>query len=198
MTSKLHALSIWPVFLEALPRYHSHRDRLSFRVQGEYFCYSAKTSEPPLIECQMRLPIELLDQIVDHLHGDAPTLRMCSLVDHAWLHSSWRHLFERLHIKIKENTNLKESLHFLTSPPDFCAYVRTLHLEGSANAPYIFATSQIHQLQISSTLGAFPELRTFILDGFRIASQELEQGANLHLQHDPLPRRDLHKLSTLR
>ena len=40
-----------------------------------------------------KLPPELCDSVVDHLHDDKPTLKVCTLVCKAWLPSSTIHLF---------------------------------------------------------------------------------------------------------
>ncbi|KAG6874863.1 hypothetical protein C0993_011886, partial [Termitomyces sp. T159_Od127] len=83
-----------------------------------------------------RLPQELVDQIIDHLHDDYPALTSCSLVSHAWRPSSLFHIFSRLSIKVTPSASpadlCRRLYHLLTSSPAICAYIRELDvLEGS-------------------------------------------------------------------
>ncbi|CAA7266291.1 unnamed protein product [Cyclocybe aegerita] len=43
-----------------------------------------------------RLPQELFDNIIDHLHDDYASLRTCALVSSAWLHRVRTHIFNRI------------------------------------------------------------------------------------------------------
>jgi hypothetical protein len=45
-----------------------------------------------------RLPLEIIDYIIDFLHDNRTSLRTCALVCRAWLTSSRRHLFEKVFI----------------------------------------------------------------------------------------------------
>lgn len=106
-----------------------------------------------------------MDHIIDHIHDDRYSLRSCSLVNSGWLISSWFHLFESLHIKVKEKEEIDVVLNTFNQPPRFHAYVRTLHLEGFDCGPYGVATSKIHEARIIHTYHIFPSLQTYILDG---------------------------------
>jgi len=46
-----------------------------------------------------RLPQEMIDAIIDHLHNDKLTLKACSLVCTTWTHPARLHLFARLTLK---------------------------------------------------------------------------------------------------
>lgn len=48
------------------------------------------------------LPWEICDRILDHFFDDAPSLRICSLVCHAWLPTCRLHLFRTIAIGIDE------------------------------------------------------------------------------------------------
>jgi hypothetical protein len=44
----------------------------------------------------MRLPQEICDLIIDHLHEDKPSLRRCALISKGWVYRSQAHLFHSL------------------------------------------------------------------------------------------------------
>jgi hypothetical protein len=61
-----------------------------------------------------RLPPELTDRAIDHLHSDKPALLACSLVCKTWLHASRYHLF---HIEIPlTDRNIRSFVELLDSP----------------------------------------------------------------------------------
>lgn len=61
----------------------------------------------------MRLPAEISDEIIDHLHDDSKTLQICSFVCKAWTVTCRFHLFSRL----KLDPGRVSSLHDLLSAP---------------------------------------------------------------------------------
>lgn len=108
-----------------------------------------------------RLPQELVDCIIDQLHGDIRTLKLCSLVCKAWASSSARQLFRSFrpscHFR-EEEEDVEESVswtyhdfpacyEFLATSPRAARHVRSLELEPWMDSaplmcPYIedFAT----------------------------------------------------------
>ncbi|GLB45006.1 hypothetical protein LshimejAT787_1900840 [Lyophyllum shimeji] len=86
-----------------------------------------------------RLPQELVDHIIDHLHDDPVTLNSCALVCHAWLPTSRLHIFSKVSLKVTPAaghltpSELCKRLHRLfTASPSIICYVRELEvLEGS-------------------------------------------------------------------
>ncbi|KAF8486581.1 hypothetical protein JB92DRAFT_2547039, partial [Gautieria morchelliformis] len=61
------------------------------------------------------LPGELIDQVIDHLHDDPPSLRACCLTCHAWAPSSRFHIFHDIVLSDAERADgLAE--HLETSP----------------------------------------------------------------------------------
>ncbi|KAI0687419.1 hypothetical protein C8T65DRAFT_590472 [Cerioporus squamosus] len=75
-----------------------------------------------------RLPPELIDYIIDYLHGDKDTLLQLSLVCHAVVPSARYHLFDRLKIS---NSNVTALSTLVTKEaPEIALYVRELTLEA--------------------------------------------------------------------
>lgn len=54
-----------------------------------------------------RLPQELVDHIVDHLHDDPASLLACATVCRGWLPASRVHLFARIHLDIAHTVNAR-------------------------------------------------------------------------------------------
>ena len=54
-----------------------------------------------------QLPPELIASIVDHLHGDAVTLKACTLVSHTFLPIAQAHIFESIELRLPFNENTK-------------------------------------------------------------------------------------------
>ncbi|KZT07005.1 uncharacterized protein LAESUDRAFT_652307, partial [Laetiporus sulphureus 93-53] len=52
--------------------------------------------DPP--PASFRLPQEIHDAILDHLHADFLTLKVCSLVCRAWLPTTRLHLFHSIRL----------------------------------------------------------------------------------------------------
>ncbi|KAF8196536.1 hypothetical protein BJ912DRAFT_955551 [Pholiota molesta] len=88
----------------------------------------------------MRLPQELVDDILDYLVDDHATLRACARVAQAWLPSSRRHLFARISLKATSPHNgpadpqarCQRLYKLLQRVPEIIAHIRTLEIcEGS-------------------------------------------------------------------
>lgn len=80
-------------------------------------------------------PLEIIDQIIDHLHADRNALGACGLVCRDWLPCSRFHLFESVHL----HSNNALTFITLTDSPDctLIPYVRDLDLaEGRGHSPY--------------------------------------------------------------
>ena len=57
------------------------------------------------------LPPEILDLIVDHLHDDPTTLKLCCVIDKSWIPRTRKHLFahiefhaQKLHVELWKKT----------------------------------------------------------------------------------------------
>lgn len=85
-----------------------------------------------------RLPQELVDHIIDHLHDAPLTLSNCSLTSRTWLPTSRLHIFSKIVFKASPlytappNELCKRLYHLLTSTPDIISNIRELEIcEGS-------------------------------------------------------------------
>ncbi|KAI0326794.1 hypothetical protein GY45DRAFT_1437382 [Cubamyces sp. BRFM 1775] len=78
-----------------------------------------------------RLPIELIEQIIDHLHDDLQTLRTLALVSYALLPAARYHIFHRI---IVHERNYVESVRLFVKNPGLAEYVRDLYLEADGRA----------------------------------------------------------------
>lgn len=76
------------------------------------------------------LPLEIWDQIIDHLHNDATALSACALVHRAWTASARSHLFHHVSIMYSEDDLSLISEVFPTSGGGVVPYVRDLRILG--------------------------------------------------------------------
>ncbi|EKM56550.1 uncharacterized protein PHACADRAFT_253742 [Phanerochaete carnosa HHB-10118-sp] len=78
-----------------------------------------------------RLPPELCDMVIDHLHDDKTSLALCSLVSASWLRSARYHLFDSIYIYCeKEADAFQKFLDYLRSTPSVCAYIKDICFDG--------------------------------------------------------------------
>ncbi|THH28027.1 hypothetical protein EUX98_g6163 [Antrodiella citrinella] len=70
-----------------------------------------------------RIPPELTDRIIDHLHNDAPTLRSCSRVSKSWLPRSRYYSWHFVELNLKNWATFE---HILREDPDIGYLVRAL------------------------------------------------------------------------
>jgi hypothetical protein len=75
--------------------------------------------------CNRRLPPELVDIIIDHLHNDKRSLAACSLVCKEWRSSARYHLFANLTL----NPTKVRDPEFLMSAPKVIPFIHHLHLD---------------------------------------------------------------------
>lgn len=75
-------------------------------------------------------PLEIIDQIVDHLHDDPPSLRACALTSRMLRPASQYHLFSSL--KISSLQRLQDCVLLLQQNPKLTIYVRELHYYAKA------------------------------------------------------------------
>jgi hypothetical protein len=82
-----------------------------------------------------RLPPELIDDIIDHLHDFPSDLKNCALVCRAWLPSSHRHLFYCVAIlqsQTQSTADRAQELHeIIQNSPITAHYVRQFHFTPS-------------------------------------------------------------------
>lgn len=90
--------------------------------------HTARPSQP-----RWRLPLELLEQIVDHLHNDVKTLRSCALVCHALVASAQHYLFNRIVIKVENYVN---AVLLFVKNPHIAGRVRELYFEAGEGTAF--------------------------------------------------------------
>ncbi|KAF8478336.1 hypothetical protein JB92DRAFT_3280461 [Gautieria morchelliformis] len=73
------------------------------------------------------LPGEMIDQVIDHLHDDPPSLRACCLTCRAWAPSARFHIFHDIVSDAERADGLAE--HLETSP-HISPLVRSLTING--------------------------------------------------------------------
>jgi len=69
----------------------------------------SKLTRPTKITGNPRVPQEIVDEVLDHLANDTPTLRSCSLVAKSWIYPSHRHLFNSVFFTANEITKWNKS-----------------------------------------------------------------------------------------
>ncbi|KAH9926585.1 uncharacterized protein BXZ73DRAFT_49211, partial [Epithele typhae] len=74
------------------------------------------------------LPGELTDMVIEHLHNDVNSLKLCSLVCQQWLPACRHHLFESvICYQIQpDGRSLQDLLYFLSSRNRIGPFVRNL------------------------------------------------------------------------
>ncbi|KAJ3554126.1 hypothetical protein NM688_g3266 [Phlebia brevispora] len=76
--------------------YVRHRERIDRSVTVRKKSKNHSTGTP---SCCVRLPQELIDEIIDHLHNDTSSLRACALTSRNWAPRTQRHLHRILVIR---------------------------------------------------------------------------------------------------
>ncbi|KAF8487970.1 hypothetical protein JB92DRAFT_2836471 [Gautieria morchelliformis] len=85
-----------------------------------------------LAQCHHR---ELIDQVIDHLHDDLPSLRVCCIACRAWAASAQFHIFHDI-VLSTEHTNALQVLVLLENSPHIFALVRSLTIKGHPGNMY--------------------------------------------------------------
>ncbi len=111
---------------------------------------------------QRALPQELVDCVIDHLHGDRPTLKACALVSKSWTPSSYIHLFHFVHIAGADQ--LQCFVFFLRLSPVFVSFVQTLRYnEGIIFGPSTGPATSTQGSALHDVLRYLPNLRSLVL-----------------------------------
>jgi len=65
-----------------------------------------------------RLPLELIELIIDHLHDDSVALKACSLVSRTFLQPARVHLFENIELRFRHSVKDRniDSMRTIISP----------------------------------------------------------------------------------
>ena len=71
-------------------------------------------------------PPELIDAVIDQLHGDTDALRACALTSTSWLPASRYHLFNTL--SLEDEVSILRWTWTFSTPSDIPSHVKNLHL----------------------------------------------------------------------
>ncbi|OBZ73453.1 hypothetical protein A0H81_06663 [Grifola frondosa] len=110
-----------------------------------------------LTNTHSKLPPELTDRVIDHLHDDARSLRACALVCRAWLPRARYHLFHDISLSLSHGRHKLRFERFdrlLECYPHLGYFVRKLSMRGSS--------SSLPQKSYSRTLARMPNVTNII------------------------------------
>lgn len=113
-----------------------------------------------------RIPPEIQDQIIDHLHNDRLALTTCALVCQEWRVSSQFHLFRTA--SVTHPRTLSQFNTFLTAAPLLRGIIRELVLCGSPRGQ---STAQmvVAENEVVACVEKLPNLRALTLDALWLA-----------------------------
>lgn len=130
---------------------------------------------------QAKFPPELFDNIIDFLHDDITTLRVCSLVSREWVASSRLHIFRNvnLHHRTRKGTSFTDChrlYEVISTSPGLASFVK--HVEAHGGLPIgVFPEpclpSLLRVLTSLRTLHILPTQRmntTVIMNNMAVAS----------------------------
>lgn len=106
----------------------------------------------------LKIP-ELVDRVLDHLHDDARSLRVCSRVAKVWLPTSRFHLFRE--IVVEKGIARKQLLQCMEANPEIGQYVRAMELVNYTKDGPDRWPSLSRILELTSLM---PVLHTLVLD----------------------------------
>ncbi|KAF8530776.1 hypothetical protein JB92DRAFT_3105997 [Gautieria morchelliformis] len=126
------------------------------------------------------LPGELIDQVIDHLHDDLPSLRACCLTCRAWVPSARFHIFYNIVLSAKRAhafarvRRMRRAAGLLKPSPHISLLVRSLTIDGGPRGTfdrrldYLDAHPNVLSALISN-FSALQELRisSVTFNGFR-------------------------------
>ncbi|OSX66547.1 hypothetical protein POSPLADRAFT_1053182 [Postia placenta MAD-698-R-SB12] len=90
------------------------------------------------------MPLEIIDEIIDHNHDDPATLRACALTARSWQPRSYRNLFST--ITVTSSASLSRFIHFLNGSPHIASFVEELCFDAHANYRDATLKPWIHEL----------------------------------------------------
>ena len=120
-----------------------------------------------------RLPPELIEYIIDHLHDSPSALRACARVCRDWVAPSRFHLFYRREIKPISTSTVPlqtgELLEFLQGSPHIVFYIREFHFYVGYGSRTDSDWPQVNPA-LPHLLGMLTQLRKLVLHGIRFTS----------------------------
>ncbi|CAL1708077.1 unnamed protein product [Somion occarium] len=91
------------------------------------------------VSCSRRIkyPPELVEELLDWLHGDRDTLLCCSFVSHLWYSMTRRRLFHTIKLRLdQDDERLTDFILFLGMHETIPTHIRTLHLDSSCSSTH--------------------------------------------------------------
>jgi hypothetical protein len=85
---------------------------------------------------------ELADQVIDHLHADAESLRTCALVSRSWVPAARYHIF--FSVNIKKNSTCRFLCDIIAQSPDIGGYIRNIYIYFQATRPPFTSLLDLH------------------------------------------------------
>lgn len=147
------------------------------------------------------LPVELWDNIIDHMWDDHDSLAACSLVCRAWLPSARIHLFhtvrlQRLARPKEDHTEKLEALHRI------CPFIRTLKFSAPGSVivddrllPHFHAMSRVNTVALQLGDGGVSKMHRPFKDYLsRLPPSFIQSIKKLKIQHIFLPAVDFAQL----
>ncbi|KAH8105315.1 hypothetical protein BXZ70DRAFT_1004826 [Cristinia sonorae] len=111
----------------------------------------------------MRLPPELNDLTLDHLHDDKAALARCALVCRDWTHSVRHHLWNTIQLKATMEDITLKLVHPLATP-EIAFHVRNIVVASESPIGKVRGETDMHILHhILSLLSHHPHLQSFTL-----------------------------------
>lgn len=138
-----------------------------------------------ILTLRPRLPPELQDQIIDHLHSDKHALRACALVSREWRTSGQFHLFRSVRVS---NPGALAALNgFLDSAVHLRGHIRSLEVRGASHPDDTVRDSQmiLTREELATFVARLPRLTSLTLDGVWL-SPARNSSSPLH-SASPLP-----------
>lgn len=114
-----------------------------------------------------KLPLELFESIIDHLHDDSLSLKACSTVSRNWLDASRNHLFHKMTVPCAREHAAKSThiLNFFNNCRAIFTYVREAYITyGHTSSFWVLEPDALAVSVLLELLYALPSLRCVTLD----------------------------------
>ncbi|KAI0792083.1 hypothetical protein C8Q75DRAFT_619127 [Abortiporus biennis] len=146
-----------------------------------------------------RLPSELTDMVIDHLHDDKQALARCSLVAKSWLNASHFHLFHSIEVRdTSRGCGFIGLLSFLESSCSMSVrnYLKELHLmahrtplEELSQPPY--RRRHLYPSILAKILSRLPQLRVLTMRDVHFCQDPWRNHVRLPIKLDLLEMDDI-------
>ncbi|KIJ34173.1 hypothetical protein M422DRAFT_782986 [Sphaerobolus stellatus SS14] len=114
---------------------------------------------------RQRLPPEVTDQIIDHLHGDTNALKKCNFVCRDWRPAARYHLFHEVKLSGKRSNSLAVLLHGQLSPLSTSICI----LNVSEIASNIYTSSSALDKAFPTLASSLPAVHTLRLSNVNVS-----------------------------